>query len=109
MYFVHDPGSLILSMTGVGLAWGSMLTIPYAILAGSLPAGKIGVYIGLFNIFIAFPQIVNGVIGGPVLHIIYDDHAIYALVISGIFMLCGAISVLWVHDKGELRLKNQHV
>ena len=64
IYFIQDPSFLIVSMIGVGMAWASILAMPYAILAGSIPAHKMGVYMGIFNFFITFPQIVNGVIGG---------------------------------------------
>jgi maltose/moltooligosaccharide transporter len=105
IFFVHDPNLLILSMVGVGLAWASILAMPYAILAGSIPAGKMGIYMGLFNFFITFPQIINGIFGGPIVHLLYNDNAIYALVMSGIFMFCAAISVLYVQDSGDIRFK----
>ncbi|MEZ5051560.1 MAG: MFS transporter [Chitinophagales bacterium] len=107
MYFVHDPNMLIVSMIGVGLAWASILAMPYAILAGSIPAGKMGIYMGLFNFFITFPQIINGVFGGPIVHALYNDNAIYAIVMSGIFMFCAAISVLYVQDKTDIRLSRK--
>lgn len=99
IYFLKDPDMLIFSMVGVGIAWGSILSMPYAILAPSLPPAKMGVYMGIFNIFITIPQIVNGVFGGPVIKRIFDSQAIYALVISGVFLLIAAISVLFVEDK----------
>lgn len=105
IYFAGSPEMLIFSMIGVGIAWASILAMPYAILAGSIPAGKMGVYMGIFNFFITFPQIVNGVFGGPIVHSIYKDNAIYAIVMSGIFMFCAAVSVLYVHDDGDIRVK----
>ncbi len=102
IFFVKDPNMLILSMVGVGIAWASILAMPYAILAGSIPAGKMGVYMGIFNFFITFPQIVNGVFGGPIVHSIYGNNAIYALVMSGVFMFCGAVSVLYVQDDDDI-------
>ena len=66
IYFVQDPKVLIISMVGVGMAWASILAMPYAILAGSIPSHKMGVYMGIFNFFITFPQIVNGIIGGSI-------------------------------------------
>lgn len=98
IYFITDPNWLILSMVGIGLAWGSILAMPYAILSGSIPAKKMGVYMGIFNLFITFPQIVNGFFGGMMVKGFFNGEAIYALVIAGIFMLCGAISVLYVQD-----------
>ena len=102
IFFIRDPNLLIVSMIGVGIAWASILAMPYAILAGSIPPGKMGVYMGIFNFFITFPQIVNGVFGGPIVHSIYNDKAIYALVMSGIFMFCAAISVIYVQDESDL-------
>ena len=99
IYFIQDPNLLIFSMIGIGLAWGSILAMPYAILAGSIPAKKVGVYMGIFNFFITFPQIVNGFFGGMIVKQFYNNEAIYAIVLAGIFMLCGAISVLFVQDK----------
>lgn len=102
VFFIRDPNLLILSMIGVGIAWASILAMPYAILAGSIPPGKMGVYMGIFNFFITFPQIVNGVFGGPIVHSIYGDQAIFALVMSGIFMFCAAVSVIYVQEEADL-------
>lgn len=102
MYFIANPNLLILSMVGIGLAWGSILAMPYAILSSSIPAKKMGVYMGIFNFFITFPQIVNGVFGGPIVKYFYHGHAIYAIVMAGVFMLLAALSVLRVHDNKKL-------
>lgn len=99
IFFISNPDLLIFSMIGVGLAWGSILAMPYAILSGSLPARKMGVYMGIFNFFITFPQIVNGFFGGMIVKDIFHGQAIYALVMAGVFMILGALSVLTVHDK----------
>lgn len=104
MLLVHDPSMkwmLNLSMIGVGIAWASILAMPYAILAGSIPARKMGVYMGIFNFFITFPQIVNGIFGGPIVHSLYGDKAIWAIVMAGVFMILAAISVVFVEDKDD--------
>lgn len=106
MFFATSPNMLLFSMVGVGMAWASILAMPYAILAGSIPAGKMGVYMGIFNFFITVPQIINGIFGGPIVHSIFNDNAIYALVMSGIFMLCAAVSVIYVHDDGDIKVIN---
>ena len=98
IYFIQDKYWLLLSMIGIGIAWASILAMPYAILAGSIPAKKMGVYMGIFNFFITFPQIVNGIIGGPIVKYLYGGEAIWALVTAGIFMLLGAWSVMRVND-----------
>ncbi len=99
IYFISNPTNLIFSMIGVGMAWGSILSMPYAILAPSLPVRKIGIYMGIFNIFITVPQIINGIFGGMIVKRIFDSQAIYALIMSGCFLIIAAISVLWVEDK----------
>ncbi|MFD1628691.1 MFS transporter [Pseudopedobacter beijingensis] len=98
IYFIQDPMHLIFSMIGVGLAWGSILSMPYAMLSDFLPARKMGVYMGIFNFFITLPQIINGFFGGLVVKEIYNGEAIYAIVIAGIAMILGAISVLYIKD-----------
>ena len=101
IYFIHSPGLLLLPMVGVGIAWASILAMPYAILAGAIPARKMGVYMGIFNFFITLPQIVNGIIGGPVVKYLYNGNAIWAIVMSGVFFLLAALSVTFVRDEDE--------
>lgn len=101
IFIFKDPKLLIISMIGVGFAWGSILAMPYAILSGSLPAKKMGVYMGIFNFFITFPQIVNGFFGGFIVKHLYNGQAIYAIVIAGVCMLLGALSVLRVNDESR--------
>ncbi|MFT3946763.1 MAG: MFS transporter [Agriterribacter sp.] len=103
IYFISDPDMLILPMIGIGIAWASILAMPYVILSGSIPAGKMGIYMGIFNFFITIPQLINGIIGGPIVKHIYNNQPIYALVMSGIFMLCAAVSVIYVYDPGEIK------
>ncbi len=104
IFLIKDPHWLLLSMVGIGLAWGSILAMPYAILSSSIPAKKMGVYMGIFNFFITFPQIVNGLFGGPIVKYFYNGQAIYALVLAGIFMFCGAVCVLFVHDSRDVNI-----
>lgn len=100
-YFIKEPIMLIVPMVGIGIAWGSILAMPYAILAGSIPAKKMGIYMGLFNFFITIPQIINGIVGGPIVKRLYDSQAIYALVMAGIFLLIASVSVIFVDDKDD--------
>lgn len=106
IFFIKDPMWLIAPMVGIGLAWGSILAMPYAILSSSIPAKKMGVYMGIFNFFITFPQIVNGFFGGPIVKYFYNGQAIYAIVLAGIFMLCAAVSVLFVQDSKDINVKH---
>ncbi len=105
IYFISDPKMLLLPMLGIGMAWGSILAMPYAILAGSIPAKKMGIYMGIFNFFITIPQIINGILGGPIVKRIFDSQAIYAIVMAGIFLFIAAFSVLFVEDKDDAILQ----
>jgi len=107
IFFIKDPAMLTFSMVGVGLAWASILAMPYVILSGSIPAGKLGIYMGIFNFFITLPQIVNGVFGGSIVKHIYGGQPIYAIVLAGFFLFCAAISVLFVYDAGDIRISRK--
>lgn len=99
IYFISDTTWLILPMILIGVAWASILSIPYAMLAGSIPPKKMGVYMGIFNFFIVIPQIINGIIGGLLVKYLYNDQAIYALIVSGVsFLLAGLLSFR-INDK----------
>lgn len=98
IYFINDPEMLKYSMIGVGLAWASILAMPYVLLSGSIPAGKLGIYMGIFNFFITLPQIINGFVGGSIVKHIYGGQPIYAIVMAGVFFLLAAISVVRVYD-----------
>lgn len=100
IYFIKDPALLKFSMVGVGLAWASILAMPYVILSASIPPGKLGIYMGIFNFFITLPQIINGFFGGWIVKHLYGGQPIYAIVLAGIFMICAAISVIYVYDPG---------
>lgn len=101
VYFVSDPNWLIASMVGVGIAWASILAMPYAILSGSIPAKKMGVYMGIFNFFIVIPQIINAIIGGPIVKYVYGGNPIYAIVASGVAFLVAALFVSRVKDEDD--------
>lgn len=98
IYFIKDPEMLNYAMIGVGLAWASILAMPYVLLSGSIPAGKLGIYMGIFNFFITLPQIINGFIGGSIVKYIYGGQPIYALLMAGVFFILAAISVVKVYD-----------
>ncbi len=98
-YFIKDPNLLLVSELGIGLAWASILAMPYAILAGALPKEKMGVYMGIFNFFIVIPQITAAAILGWIVKYLFANEAIYALLIGGIAMLLSGLLVLFVEDK----------
>jgi maltose/moltooligosaccharide transporter len=95
----HRPEMLIISMLGVGMAWASILAMPYAILTGSLPQNKMGTYMGIFNFFIVIPQIMAASILGFLVKNIFGGESIYALVTGGVSMFIAAALVLFVDDK----------
>jgi len=99
MYLIHDPNWLLLSMLGVGIAWASILSMPYAILSGALPVHKMGVYMGIFNFFIVIPQIVAASLLGFFVNRLLGGEAILALVLGGASMVLSGILVLFVQDK----------
>jgi len=102
IYFMPNKEALIFSMVLVGFAWASILAMPYAILAGAIHPKKMGVYMGIFNFFIVIPQIINALIGGPLVKYVYGDHAIYALVMSGVSFLIAAYLALKVKDSKDI-------
>jgi maltose/moltooligosaccharide transporter len=106
-FFAPNKEFLIFSMACVGIAWASILAMPYVILSSSIPAGKMGIYMGIFNFFITLPQILNGIIGGPMVKNVYNNQPVYAIVLAGIFMLCAAVSVIYVYDPGAIRIKEE--
>ncbi|MBF8148703.1 MFS transporter [Winogradskyella sp. F6397] len=102
IYIMPNENWLIVSMIGIGIAWASILAMPYAILAGSITPRKMGVYMGIFNFFIVIPQIINALIGGPLVKYAYSDQAIYALVMSGVSFLIAAALVSKVKDVDDV-------
>lgn len=89
---------LIISMAGVGLAWASILSMPYAMLTKSLPAHKMGVYMGIFNFFIVIPQILAATLLGFFTKHLFGDHAIYSIVLGGAAMIVAAVLCLRIKN-----------
>lgn len=105
MLMISSKQMMLLPMVGVGIAWASVLTMPYAILAGSLPANKMGYYMGLFNFFVVIPQIIAGAVLGPVIKNFFHNQSVIALVIGGICMILGGFLTLLVRDDAVQALK----
>jgi maltose/moltooligosaccharide transporter len=92
--FIRDPDWLLLSMVGVGIAWASILSLPYALLAGCVPSRKMGVYMGIFNFFIVIPQLVAAFLLGETLNRLLDGQAINVLLVGGVsFVLAGLLAL----------------
>jgi maltose/moltooligosaccharide transporter len=98
IFFIKDPTLLLGSLVGIGFAWASILSIPYAILTGALPASKMGYYMGVFNFFIVIPQIVAAAILGFFISRFFGSHAIYAMFIGGISFIIAAVVTMFVDD-----------
>lgn len=98
IYLFKDPNWLIVPMVGVGIAWASILSMPYAILTGSLPSHKMGIYMGIFNFFIVIPQILAATILGFLVKDLFGGEAVLALVFGGVSMAIAAVLVLFVDD-----------
>jgi maltose/moltooligosaccharide transporter len=99
---LKDPRLLLGSMVGVGIAWASILSMPYAILTGSLPPSKMGYYMGVFNFFIVIPQIVAAALLGFLVGRFFDGEAIYALAVGGASLLLAAVLTLRVEDRDDV-------
>lgn len=99
IYLFKGEYALILSMVGIGIAWAAILAMPYAILSRSLPAGRTGVYMGIFNITVVVPQIISGLLTGPLLKYLFNDRAIYMIILAGISMLIASLFVFVVKDQ----------
>ena len=95
---IHDKWLLWLSMTGVGIAWASILAMPYTILAGCLPPKKIGIYMGVFNFSIVLPEIIASLCFGWVMSHLLDNNRLYAVVAGGAFLVIAAILMQRVRD-----------
>ena len=95
---VRNPYLLFLSMTGIGIAWASILSMPYAMLAGALPEEKMGTFMGVFNFFIVIPQVVVALGSGWVVEHLFGKQIVYAVVAGGVSMALAAVLVRRVDD-----------
>jgi len=103
---IHNKYALLLTMAGVGIAWASTLSMPYAVLAGSLPAGKTGVYMGVFNFFIVIPEILASLFFGWIMNHLLGNNRIAAVVAGGFFMAIAAALMQRVVDPDAQRARH---
>ena len=108
IYFLTGKAGLLLSMVGVGVAWASILSLPYAMLSGSLPAAKMGYYMGVFNFFIVIPQIVAATILGFLVSEFFNGEPVYALVIGGAAMILSGLLTLRVKTNKRINIDVQN-
>jgi maltose/moltooligosaccharide transporter len=101
MYLFKDPKLLLVSMSAIGIAWASLLTMPYAILSSAVPHQKMGVYMGMFNMFVVIPQILASASLGLLLRTVFHGQAIYALVLGGVSMVLAGFAMLLVKDNAK--------
>jgi len=102
VFIIHDKYVLLLTMVGVGIAWASTLSMPYAVLAGSLPPGKTGVYMGIFNFFIVIPEILASLFFGWVMNHLLGNNRVAAVVAGGFFMAVAALLMQRVVDRTDV-------
>ncbi|KPH56798.1 MFS transporter [Pseudoalteromonas porphyrae] len=93
---IKDPTLLIWPMIGIGFAWASILSLPYAMLSTSVPSHKMGVYMGIFNFFIVIPQLLAASILGLILRHFFENQPIYALVLGAVSFVLAAVAVMRV-------------
>lgn len=98
MALVPAPHYLTACFALVGIAWASILSMPYALLASCVDPRRMGVYMGIFNMFIVIPQIVAATLLGPTLRHVFDSQPIYALIISGSSLIIGALCLVRVQE-----------
>jgi maltose/moltooligosaccharide transporter len=113
IYLIHNPWLLVVSMIGVGIAWASILSMPYAILSGALPAARMGVYMGVFNFFIVIPEITQALTFGPLIRLFFGldnpRSSLYVVLIGGAFMLLAALLVTRVDDVADTHVRDDAV
>jgi maltose/moltooligosaccharide transporter len=95
---IRDPHWLLASMLGVGFAWASILSLPYALLSDTLPTAKLGVYMGIFNFFIVIPQVLAASVLGLLLRVCFHNQPIWALGLGGASLLIAGLCTLYVPE-----------
>jgi maltose/moltooligosaccharide transporter len=96
--YIRDPHWLLASMVGVGFAWASILSLPYALLSDNLPTAKLGVYMGIFNFFIVIPQVLAASVLGLLLRLCFHNQPIWALGLGGVSLLVAALCTLYAPE-----------
>jgi maltose/moltooligosaccharide transporter len=101
--WVHDPKMLYLSMAGVGIAWTSILSMPYAMLSGCLPKNKVGIYMGIFNLFIVMPEIIASLGFGSIMkNVLHNDRMFAVQLGGGLFIIAAILCYVLVNEKKEV-------
>ena len=96
--FIRDPNLLLISEIGIGIAWASILAMPYAILASALPQAKLGIYMGLFNVFIVVPQLLVATVMGSIMKAFFPTEPIWTMLFAALVMVAAALAMLRVRE-----------
>jgi maltose/moltooligosaccharide transporter len=100
--FIHgesQKGLLLIALALGGVAWASILSMPYAILSNALPSHRMGLYMGIFNFFIVLPEILAALTFGPLVRDLLGGNLVHAVMAGGVFMLLAALLAQWVHEE----------
>lgn len=100
-FVIKDPHWLVLSEIGIGVAWASILAMPYAILASSLPQGKLGIYMGLFNVFVVLPQLLVATVMGSIMKAFFPGEPIWTMAFAAGTLVLAALAMARVTVPGE--------
>jgi maltose/moltooligosaccharide transporter len=92
-FLIRDPRMLVISEIGIGIAWASILAMPYAILASSLPQRKLGIYMGLFNVFVVVPQLLVATVMGSIMKAFFPDQPIWTMLAAAIVLGLAALAM----------------
>jgi maltose/moltooligosaccharide transporter len=99
VYFVDQPNLLYVSMGLVGIAWASILSMPYSMLAGFIPEHKIGIYMGTFNFFIVLPEIIASLFFGKIMSTYLNNDRLTAVLIGGcLLILAGLVCAMIIKE-----------
>jgi maltose/moltooligosaccharide transporter len=95
---LRDPEALLAAEVGIGIAWASILAMPYAILASSLPQAKLGIYMGLFNVFVVLPQLLVATVMGSIMKALFPGEPIWTMAFAAGTLLVAAMAALRIGD-----------
>jgi maltose/moltooligosaccharide transporter len=99
-FMIRDPNLLLFAEIGIGIAWASILAMPYAILASSLPQQKLGIYMGLFNVFVVVPQLLVATVMGSIMKRFFPTEPIWTMAFAAGTLLVAAIAMIRVREPG---------
>ncbi len=105
MYFIPTEKTLIYSFILIGIAWGSILSMPYAMLSSSVDSDKMGVYMGIFNMFIVIPQIIAAIGGINILSNLFGQQPISSMIIAGIFLIIAGFCNLLITEQNAIKFQ----